>query len=84
MPVRRKVKANRHVPWIMGIGSLAIGVWFWFQLGVGQFILGTLLVFFGWDSIKLARKASDEELAELTGENMPDHIKNKFKDRLLK
>ena len=76
------MKANRHVPWIMGIGSLILGVWFWFQFGLWQFILGCLLVSLGWESIKLARKASDEELAELTGENMPERIRQKILRRL--
>ena len=76
------MKANRHVPWIMGIGSPILGVWFWFQGGIWQLILGSLFVIFGWGSIKLARKASDEELAELTGGNMSQRVRDKIQRRL--
>ena len=75
-------KANRHVPWIMGIGALVLGVWFWLQFGWWQFIVGTLFAGFGWSSIKMALFASDTELSELTGEHMPEEIKRKIENRL--
>ena len=75
-------KANRHVPWIIGIGAVVLGVWFWLQFGWWQFIVGTLFGAFGLSSIKMALFASDAELAELTGENMPKEIKRKITNRL--
>ena len=77
------LRANRHVPWIMGIGGIALGLWFLLtQPTWWQFILGCLFLAFGWYSIKTALFASDRELAELTGETMSEETKRRAVDRM--
>lgn len=75
------MKKNRHVPWILGGGALALGLWLILQRGWWQFFVGCTLLWFGWVSVKTALFASDREIAELTGETMSEETKKKFQDR---
>ena len=76
--------SNRHVPLITGV--VAIGLAAWLVLGFSgwwRYIPGTLLLAFGWVSIKTAIFASPKELEELTGEgNVSEDTKRKLQDRL--
>ena len=76
--------SNRHVPLITGI--VAIGLAAWLVLGFSgwwRYIPGTLLLAFGWVSIKTTIFASPRELQELTGEGpVSDETKQNFQDRL--
>ncbi len=78
------MSTNRHVPFITGI--VAIGLAVWFVLGFSgwwRYIPGTLLLAFGWVSLKTALFASKKELEELTGTGpMSEETRRKFEDRL--
>lgn len=78
------MSSNRHVPLITGI--VALGLAAWLVLGVSgwwRFIPGTLLLAFGWVSLKTAFSASDQELKELTGTGpMSEETRKKLQDRL--
>jgi len=78
------VASNRHVPVITGV--VAIGLAAWLALGFSgwwRYIPGTLLLAFGWVSIKTAVFASPKELQELTGEGpVSEETKRKLQDRL--
>ena len=76
------MKANRHVPWIMAAGSLALALWFFSFWNWWQFLVGMLFFIFGWFSIKTALFGSDKELHELTGGTMSEETKRKIMDRL--
>ena len=78
----RRKKANRHVPWIMGLASLAMAVWLFSFMNWWQFLVGLLFLSFGWASVKTALFASDEEIHELTGGEMSSETKRKLMDRL--
>jgi hypothetical protein len=73
--------SNRHVPLITGVVALVAGI----GLSVWSLWLtipGALLLWFGWVSIKTGLGASDEEIAELTGQSsMSETTKQKFSDR---
>jgi len=75
---------NGHVPLITGI--VALGLAAWLVLGFSgwwRYIPGTLLLAFGWVSLKTALFASDQELKELTGTGpMSQETRKKFQDRL--
>ena len=71
------MKANRHVPWVVGAGSLGLALWLFSFWTWWQFLLGCLFLWYGWESIKVAMFASDVELQHLTGERMPDRIKRR-------
>lgn len=59
---------NRHVPLIMGVVSIGIAVWLVLGFsGWWRYIPATLLLMFGWLSLKTAFFASDKEIEELTG-----------------
>ena len=75
------MKANRHVPWIMGAGSLGLALWLFTFWNWWHFLLACLLLWFGWESIKLAMSGSDEELQHLTGELIPQSVKRRTMDR---
>ena len=76
--------SNRHVPLITGI--VAVGLAAWLVLGFSgwwRYIPGTLLLAFGWVSIKTAIFASPKELEELTGKgNVSEETKRRLQDRL--
>jgi len=78
------VSSNRHVPLITGI--VALGLAAWLMLGFSgwwRYIPGTLLLAFGWVSLKTALFASNQELKELTGADpMSDETRKKLEDRL--
>ncbi len=87
VPVGSRTKPparNRHVPLIMGI--VALGLAAWLALGFSgwwRYIPATLLLAFGWVSLKTALFASDQELKELTGTGpMSEETRKKFQDRL--
>lgn len=73
--------SNRHVPLITGVVALAAGI----GLSVWNLWLaipGALLIWFGWVSLKTGMRASDEEIAELTGRAaLSETTKQKFSDR---
>ena len=78
------MSSNRHVPLITGI--VALGLAAWFVLGFSgwwRYVLGTVLLAFGWVSLKTALFASDHELKELTGTGpMSEETRKRFQDRL--
>lgn len=75
---------NRHVPIIVGIVSMALCSWLIFGFsGWWRYIPGTLLLAFGWVSIKTGLFASEKEIAELTRPGkMSEDTRKKFEDRL--
>lgn len=79
------MKSNRHVPLIMGL--LCLGLALWLVLGFSGWwvtsALAALPVWFGWASLKTAFRATDREIAELTGVRpMSDETRRRFEDRL--
>lgn len=78
------MSSNRHVPLITGI--VALGLAAWLVLGFSgwwRYIPGTLLLAFGWVSLKTALFASNQELKEMTGTGpMSEETRKKFEDRL--
>lgn len=75
---------NRHVPLITGVVALGLAVWLVLGFsGWWRYIPSTLLLAFGWVSLKTALIASDQELKELTGTApMSEETSKKFQDRL--
>lgn len=75
---------NRHVPLIMGILLIALAIWLILGFsGWWRFIPATLLLMFGWPSLKTALFASDKEIEELTNTDpMSEKTHKKFKDRI--
>jgi len=75
---------NRHVPFITGVVALGFAVWLLLGFsGWWRYIPGTLLLAFGWVSLKTALFASNQELKELTGTGlMSEETKKKLQDRL--
>lgn len=74
---------KRLVPLIMGSASVGIAIWLivWF-VGWWRYIPATLLLAFGWPSLKTAFFASDKEIDELTGSgSMSDATRKNFEDR---
>lgn len=80
----RENMPNRHVPLIIGGLCVAMALWLLFALtGWWRYIPVTLLLAFGWMSLKTAFFASDQELIELTGTGpISDDTSKKFQDRL--
>ena len=76
--------SNRHVPIITGIAALGAAAWFMLYFsGWWRFIPSTLLLAFGWVSIKTRLFASQKELEELTGTGaVSEDTRRKFQDRL--
>ncbi len=75
--------SNRHVPLITGVAAIAaaVGLTFGFS-GWWRYVAGTLLLAFGWVSIKTAFFASRNELEELTGTGpMSEETRRKLQDR---
>lgn len=75
---------NRHVPLVTGIVALGFVAWLVFGFsGWWRYVLGTLLLAFGWASLKTALFASNQELKELTGTGpMSKETREKFEGRL--
>lgn len=75
---------NRHVPIILGVVSIAGALFFILYFsGWWKFIPATLLLMFGWPSLKTGLFASNEEITELTGDApMSEETERKFKDRI--
>lgn len=75
---------NRHVPLIMGVVSIGLATWLVLGFsGWWRYIPATLLLMFGWPSLKTAFFASDKEIEELTGTGlMSDETRKKFEDRI--
>lgn len=75
---------NRYVPLITGV--VAIGIAFWLVIGVSgwwKYLVGGLLLWFGWASIKTGLFATDREINEMTGPGpMSKKTEERFKDRL--
>jgi len=78
------VPSNRHVPTITGIVALSAAAWFLLYFsGWWRFIPGTLLLAFGWVSLKTGLFASQKELDELTGTGpVSEDTRRKFEDRV--
>lgn len=77
------MSSNRHVPFITGVVALALAAWLVLGFsGWWRYIPGTLLLAFGWVSLKTAF-ASNQELKELTGTDpISEETRKKFEDRL--
>jgi hypothetical protein len=73
---------NRHVPIIIGVvclsAAVAMVIWtLWLS------VPAAFLLWFGWVSLKTGVVASDEEIAELTGERtISEASARRFRDRL--
>jgi hypothetical protein len=78
------VSTNRHVPLTIGIVAISLAAWLVFGFtGWWRYIPGTLLLAFGWVSLKTGLFASKKELEELTGTGlMSEETRKKFEDRL--
>ena len=75
---------NRHVPLITGVVALGLAAWLILGFsGWWRYIPGTLLLAFGWVSLKTGLFASKQELQELTGTGpMSEETRRKLEDRL--
>ena len=75
---------NRHVPLITGVITLGLAAWVILGFsGWWRYIPGTLLLAFGWVSLKTGLFASKQELRELTGTGpMSEETRRKLEDRL--
>ena len=75
---------KRFIPFVMGVGSLALAVYLLFSLQSGwRYLIVVPLFAFGWPSIKTALFASNKEISELTGQApMSDETKQNFEDQL--
>lgn len=74
---------KRLVPFIVGVLStgLAVSIIIAFD-GWWTFLVAIPLLAFGWPSIKTAFQASNEEIAELTGESeISKETAERFRDR---
>ena len=78
------MSSNRHVPIITGFVALALAAWFVLGFsGWWRYMPGTLLIAFGWVSLKTALFASNQELKEITSTGpMSEDTRKKFEDRL--
>ena len=78
------MSTNRHVPLITGIVAIGLAAWLLLSFsGWWRYILGTLLLAFGWVSLKTALFASMQELEELTATGpMSEETRRKLQDRL--
>lgn len=78
------MSSNRHVPIITGAVALGLAAWLLFAFsGWWRYIPATLLLGFGWVSIKTALFASQTEIDELTGTGPASaDTWKKFQDRL--
>lgn len=78
------MSANRHVPLIMGVVSIGIAIWLILGFsGWWRYIPATLLLMFGWPSLKTAFSASDKEIEELTGTApVSEETRKKLEDRI--
>lgn len=71
---------NRYVPFISGLITLAIAAWLIFSFeGWWKYLVGGLLLAFGWVSLKTAIFATDAEIHELT---TPGSVSKKTEERL--
>lgn len=78
------MRSNRHVPIITGLVSLAAAAFFLFYfVGWWRYIPSTLLLAYGWVSLKTGFSASDREIQELTGQRpMSEETSRKLKNWL--
>lgn len=76
--------SKRYVPAIWGVVSIGVAVWLAFSFtGWWKIIPGTLLLAFGWMSLKTAFSATDREIEELTGQApISEKTKERLKNRL--
>lgn len=62
--------SKRLVPFVLGTFSLGIAIWIIIAFeGWWSYLIAVPLLAFGWPSIKTAFQATDDEIAELTGES---------------
>lgn len=74
--------SNRHVPFICGVFSISVAAWLIFGFdGWWRYLIGGLLLAFGWISLKTAIWATDTEINELT---TPGPVSRKTEERLKK
>jgi len=78
------MSSNRHVPLITGLVAVSLALWL--ILGFSswwRYIPGTILLVYGWMSLKSALFASDKEIKELTGAGpISKDTRKKFQDRI--
>lgn len=76
--------SNRHVPLITGVVAIGVALWLIFAFsGWWKYVVGGLLLWFGWASLKTGVSATDREIEELTGPGpMSKKTEERFKDRL--
>ncbi|MBK8158764.1 MAG: hypothetical protein IPK59_08400 [Rhodospirillaceae bacterium] len=76
--------SKRHVPFIMGIVTMAIALFVFFTVDSWwRWVIAVPLSMFAWASLKTALFASDKEVRELTGTGpMSKDTAERFKDRM--
>ena len=76
--------SNRHVPIIMGFLSLSVAILIIVKFsGWWIYLVGGILIMFGWGSLKTGFFASEKEIIELTEPGpVSEDTKKQFQDRL--
>lgn len=69
---------------ITGVVAIGVALWLTFAFsGWWKYIVGGILLWFGWASLKTSWSATDREIEELTGAApMSKKTEERFKDRL--
>ena len=82
--LRQESDKNRHVPLIMGVISVAAAFFIVFYFsGWWKYLVGIILLPFGWISLKTGLFATDKEIEELTTSTpLSEKTKREFDDRL--
>jgi hypothetical protein len=82
--LRQESDKNRHVPLIVGVISVAAAFFIVFYFsGWWKYLVGSILLAFGWVSLKTGLFATNKEIEELTTSiPLSEETKRKFDNRL--